>query len=231
MNKRLDVWFTRFDALSRRERLLLAVASIGGVLMIGNSLFIDMPLARARLIGKQFQGEQGELQMLEQQIATLSAGIKNPDLENRRQRDQLRQQLAELQQKIKVQGKNLVKPEEVPGLLESLLNRHATLRLLSMRTLAAELAVQLPAETEKTGETAVRAAEVVRSSTAPRIWRHGVEIRLQGGYQELQAYIAELETLQQRLAWGPVQLQANYPKSELRLVLYTYSLDSAWLKL
>lgn len=231
MNKRLDAWFARFDALTRRERLLLAVASIGGVLMIGNTLFIDMPLARARLIGKQFQGEQGELQMLEQQISTLSAGIKDPDLENRRQRDQLRLQLADLQQKIKLQGKNLVKPEEVPGLLESLLNRHSTLRLLSMRTLASELAVQLPAETEKTGETAVRATEVVRPSSAPRIWRHGVEIRLQGGYQELQAYVAELEALQQRLAWGPVQLQAKYPKSELQLVLYTYSLDSAWLKL
>ena len=140
-------------------------------------------------------------------------------------------QLADLQQKIKLQGKNLVKPEEVPGLLESLLNRHSTLRLLSMRTLAAEPAVQLPAVAEKTDEAAAKAAEMLRSSTAPRIWRHGVEIRLQGSYQELQAYVAELETLRQRLAWGPVQLQANYPKSELRLVLYTYSLDSAWLQL
>lgn len=231
MNKRLEAWFARFDALSRRERLLLAVASIGGVLMVGNALFIDMPLARARLVGKQFLGEQGELHMLEQQIASLSAGIKDPDLENRRQRDQLRLQLTESQQKVRAQGKNLVRPEEVPGLLESLLNRHASLRLLSMRTLTAEPAVQLPAETEKAGEAALKAAETLRFSNAPRVWRHGVEIRLQGGYQELQAYIAELETLQQRLAWGPVQLQANYPKSELRLVLYTYSLDSAWLKL
>lgn len=223
MNRRLEAWFSRFDALSRRERLLLAVASIGGVLMLGNALFIDLPLARSRVIGKQFLGEQNELRTLEQQIAILSTGIKDPDQENRMQRDRLRQQLLDLQQQIRAQGKNLVRPEEVPDLLESLLNRHASLRLLSLRTLAAEPAVSLPPEQQKALE-----AGTIR---APQIWRHGVEIRLQGAYQELQAYVAELEALDRRLAWGGVRLQADYPKSELQLVLYTYSLDSAWLKL
>lgn len=227
MSKRLDPLFARFDALSRRERMLLAIACVGGVLMIGNSLFIDIPLARARIIGKQLQGESSELRMLEQQVATLSSGIKDPDQDNRQQRDRLRQQLDDLRQRIQAQGKNLVKPDEVPALLESLLNRHASLRLLSMRTLAVEPAVSLPAVTgEAVGEEKVRA-----SGEAPRIWKHGVEIRLQGGYQELQAYVGELEALQQRLAWGPVRLQASYPKSELQLVLYTYSLDPVWLKL
>lgn len=227
MSKRLDPLFARFDALSRRERMLLAIACVGGVLMIGNSLFIDIPLARARIIGKQLQGESSELRMLEQQVATLSSGIKDPDQDNRQQRDRLRQQLDDLRQRIQAQGKNLVKPDEVPALLESLLNRHASLRLLSMRTLAVEPAVSLPAVTgEAVGEGKVRA-----SGEAPRIWKHGVEIRLQGGYQELQAYVGELEALQQRLAWGPVRLQASYPKSELQLVLYTYSLDPVWLKL
>ncbi|WP_371324855.1 hypothetical protein VX159_04825 [Dechloromonas sp. ZY10] len=226
MSKRLDSLFARFDALSRRERMLVAIACVGGVLMIGNSLFIDIPLARARIIGKQLQGEQSELRMLEQQVAALSSGIKDPDQENRQQRDRLRQQLDDLRRSIQAQGKNLVKPDEVPVLLESLLNRHASLRLLSMRTLAVEPAVSPPAaagDAAKEGDA--------RPSEALTIWKHGVEIRLQGGYQELQAYVGELEALQQRLAWGPVRLQANYPKSELQLVLYTYSLDPVWLKL
>ncbi len=226
MSKRLDSLFARFDALSRRERMLVAIACVGGVLMIGNSLFIDIPLARARIIGKQLQGEQSELRMLEQQVAALSSGIKDPDQENRQQRDRLRQQLDDLRRRIQAQGKNLVKPDEVPVLLESLLNRHASLRLLSMRTLAVEPAVSLPAaagDAAKDGDA--------RPSEAPTIWKHGVEIRLQGGYQELQAYVGELEALKQRLVWGLVRLQANYPKSELQLVLYTYSLDPVWLKL
>lgn len=232
MKPRLEAWFARFDALSRRERVLLAAASIGGVLMVGNTLFIDLPLARARIISKQVQTEQSELRMLEQQVQALSLGIKDPDQESRQQRDQLQQQLAALREQIQAQSKHLVKPDEVPALLESLLNRHASLRLLSMRTLPVEPAVSLPVEKSAAPAKAVeKAADLPKRSEAPRVWRHGVEIRVQGGYQELQAYVAELEALQRRLAWGPVRLQASYPNSELQLMLYTYSLDPVWLKL
>jgi MSHA biogenesis protein MshJ len=63
------------------------------------------------------------------------------------------------------------------------------------------------------------------------VWKHGVEIRLKGSYVDLGAYLSELERLPQRLIWGEIRLQADYPNSEILLRIYTYSLDQAWLKL
>ena len=40
-----------------------------------------------------------------------------------------------------------------------------------------------------------------------------------------------IERLPQRLIWGEVRLKAEYPRSELHLKIYTYSLDQAWLRL
>lgn len=226
----IDRWLqpllTRFDALTRRERLLIAAAAIGGVLMVGNTLLIDMPLAKARLLTRQWQSEQNELRSLEQQITTLSTGIRDPDHDSRQQRDRLRQQLQALEAEIQAQGSRLIPPEDMPRLLERLLARHASLRLLSLRTLPPAPLVRPPvaAEGAKEGETPPEARGHLR------IWKHGLEIRMQGGYAELQAYVADLESLGQRLSWGPVRLVARYPVSELQIVLYTYSLESTWLK-
>ena len=63
------------------------------------------------------------------------------------------------------------------------------------------------------------------------VWKHGVELRVQGSYADLTSYLSELERLPQRLIWGEVRLKAEYPRSELHLKIYTYSLDQAWLRL
>jgi len=64
------------------------------------------------------------------------------------------------------------------------------------------------------------------------LYRHGVEMVLQGSYMDMLAYMDSLERLPVQLFWGRAQLEAgSYPTAKLTLTLYTLSLDDKWMKL
>ncbi|MYM67629.1 hypothetical protein GTP45_12400 [Pseudoduganella sp. FT55W] len=64
------------------------------------------------------------------------------------------------------------------------------------------------------------------------LYRHGVEIVLQGSYLDMINYMDALESLPVQLFWGKAKLDAQqYPNSRLTLTLYTLSLDPKWMKL
>lgn len=229
--QRWQALLEKYDALSQRERGLIAAALIGGVLLIGNSIFIDLPLARAKLLGKQTLAEQGELATLQLQIASLQRDMRDPDEDNRARLATINRDLQVQRSALAEHQRLLVSPQDIPQLLERLLARHAALRLISMRSLPAQ-----PANAPKVEEDATKPAEAGKAVAKPRadgveVWKHGVELRVQGSYADLTSYLSELERLPQRLIWGEVRLKAEYPRSELHLKIYTYSLDQAWLRL
>lgn len=230
MRERWKALLARFDKLSQRERALVAAALVGGVLLIGNSLFIDLPLARAKALSKQWFAEQTELQILQVQLASLQHEMRDPDEDNRSRLAAMHQQLADLRGTLVQHEKLLVPPQDIPGLLEQLVARHAALRLVSLRTLPSRPANQPETPSAEEGKAADKTPALTNRDTLD-VWKHGVEIRLQGNYTDLTAYLADLERLPQRLVWGEVRFKAEYPKSELHLKIYTYSLDPAWLRL
>lgn len=233
MKARWKALLARYDALTQRERALVGAAVLGGVLLIGNTLFVDLPMARANLLSRQMQAEQGELQALQMQIGKLQGELRDPDEDNRNRLNALRQQQAELLAALARNEKLLVPPSQIPALLEQLLTRHASLRLVSLRSLPSLPASQAeePTATAEPAAVGKPAAVVATPPETSNVWKHGVELRLQGSYADLTAYLADLEKLPQRLVWGEVSLRADYPRSELRLKLHTYSLERAWLKL
>jgi len=110
------------------------------------------------------------------------------------------------------------------GLLERLLARNAGLRLLSLKTQAPQSVLH-----EKDPARDSDGKPVERSFD---LYRHGVEIRLEGNYSQLQTYLAELEKLPQRLLWGPLSYRViDYPRAEMTLTVYTLSPDKTWLTL
>lgn len=229
--QRWQALLEKYDALSQRERGLIAAALIGGVLLIGNSIFIDLPLARAKLVGKQTLAEQGELATLQLQIASLQRDMRDPDEDNRTRLAVINRDLQAQRSALAEHQRLLVSPQDIPQLLERLLARHSALRLISMRSLPAQ-----PANAPVAEENAAKPAEPGKAPAKPRadgveVWKHGVELRVQGSYADLTSYLSELERLPQRLIWGEVRLKAEYPRSELHLKIYTYSLDQAWLRL
>lgn len=76
------------------------------------------------------------------------------------------------------------------------------------------------------------AAPAMANKPRELLYRHGVEIFLQGSYLDMISYMDALQALPAQLFWGKAELAAGqYPNARLKLTLYTLSLDQKWMQL
>lgn len=78
------------------------------------------------------------------------------------------------------------------------------------------------------------AAGAASAPTAPKylLYRHGVELVLQGPYLDMIGYLDALEAAPGQLFWSKAELDAEQsPNGRLTLTLYTVSLDKKWIAL
>ncbi len=214
----------RYVALSRRERLLLAAALVFGPLFIANTLLIEPLSVRKRSMNSSLAAQRSSQAELQGQVASLQQQAKlDPDAAKRAEQGRLQAEQGSLDGQIRTFSDSLVHPSEMNALLEGLLVRQSGLRLLGLKTLAPQSI--LPA---------LPAAEPGKAQKKPAfdLYRHGVELRIEGTYGELQTYLSHLEKLPSRLLWGQLDYRVlDYPKAEVRLTVYTLSNESTWLKL
>jgi MSHA biogenesis protein MshJ len=100
------------------------------------------------------------------------------------------------------------------------------IEMVALKTLPPAPLVQREAKAAATEKGAAKPGE----AGAANLYKHGVEITLSGTYPALLDYLARLEASPQKVLWGRLDLKVEkHPKTELKLVLYTLSLDPAWL--
>lgn len=230
----------RFDALARRERIMAALGLLFGCGFLGYSLLIEPELIRQTILTKRIAQMAGELTATEAQLVMIQAKLKDPDAINRAALEQGRKELAVLDTKLRSLENSMVPPEKMQVFLESLLSKNRNLELLALRTLPptplierAESAgnggaVASPQEGARKGEKTAAAKPVVVA--APNIYKHGVEIRIAGRYNDLLMYLVEMERMPQHIMWNRLSLVTEqYPRNVLTLTVYTLSLDKQWL--
>lgn len=221
-------WWTntaaRFDALTRRERWLIALAILGGILLIGYSLGIDPALRRGRAAERDAATAQAQLAEMQGQIAALSAPGRHPDAAARAELDALRARLDSLAGRLQAVEGALVPPERVASLLEEMIGSGGGLRLLSLKTLPAEAFPPGAPKAKDSGQTDAPGEK------AAGLYRHGVEVRIEGAYEDLTAYLERLERSPLKILWGEAALSAErHPRLTLVLTVYSLSMDRTWL--
>ena len=198
----------RYQRLSRRERTLVAACCTAVVVLALDRLWITPSWAawnQARQT--RLQAEQ-VLQTLDTSLVTVQA---RKEQDNRQRRAELAALLARAQQADSTGlSSDLVGPAEMLPLLEQLLGRHSGLKLRSLQSL---------------GRTAL-------GQGTPALYRHGVELSIEGRYGDLLAYLHALEASPQRLLWGSLQLKVlQHPQVQLTLRLHTLSTDAHWVEI
>ena len=214
---------TRYAAYSQRERALLAGAVIGGVLLLGFSLLIDPNFARARVANRLAEQQQNDTQAAQSQLQSVKAQLQvDPDAGRKAEIAKLKTELQRIESAVRNLEGGLVAPEKMNAVLERLLASNTNLRLLSLKSLA-------PVNLADAGKPVEGDAKAVVAS-ALGLYRHGVELRLEGSYSDLHAWLSQLENTQEKILWGDVRLQVvEHPRSVLALTIFTLSTDKAWL--
>lgn len=100
-----ESWFkvaSRYDALLLRERWLIAVALLGGIVLIGYSLFVEPALQRAQLAERSVTEQSAQLSALQAQVIALQSPEQDPDVAARAELDDLKKQLGELASRLSI---------------------------------------------------------------------------------------------------------------------------------
>lgn len=64
------------------------------------------------------------------------------------------------------------------------------------------------------------------------LYRHGVELVIEGSYTDLLAYLQALEAMPQHVLWGGLSLKVlQHPTTQLTVRLYTVSRERHWLEI
>lgn len=220
----------RFDAMSRRERLLVALAALAVVVLLGETVLVEPQLARQAGYRQQIDQRKAELVAVQAQIAAVQPRLVDPDAANRAAAARTRSEIAAIDAGLKGMEKTLVAPDRVALLLEEILKHNRGLKLVALRSLPVTALVERKEAKPEAGAKIEKEPQGGAGGSEANIFKHGVEITVQGSYGELLAYLSQLEQLPQQMFWSKVRLKVDeYPKTTLSLTVYTLSLDKTWL--
>jgi MSHA biogenesis protein MshJ len=215
----------RFNKLQERERLMVFLAGIVVIVGIGFLLAIDGGLTRQKVLKDDVARQQQELDQLQAQNVELARTLaQDPDAASRQRIEQLRAELSSYESELLGVQQGLVAPERMVRVLEGMLAGDNRVRLVSLKTLPVSSLVE-PAVGPDGATPAGAAADEKKL-----VYKHGIELTVEGSYPDLVEYQTRLEKLPWRMFWARSRLDAaDYPRVRLTLTLYTLSLDKAWL--
>lgn len=240
MKQRLIVLAKRIDGMTLRERGVIFAACAIVLFSLFNSLVWDRQAAKQKRLQAQIQENQQKAAEVQTQILQKAYTIKHdPDAAEKARLKELEKRIEQARDDLSRLQMSLVSPDKMPELLEGILKRQGGLKLVSMKSLPPELLNQpLPDEAQPSAPklpAAIPVPGAVPKAAEPArgvIYKHGVELVVQGRYEELMGYLVALEGVKWQLFWGRAKLNSNaYPTAVLTLTLYTLSTDEKWLNL
>lgn len=210
---------SRVDGMTLRERVAVFLAAVAVTLFLVNATVLEPLFARNKVLAGEIRQQNQQIDAVNSEVEMrMAAFAANPDLPLQKKLAELNLAAARMTESLRTMQHGLVAPERMGDLLQQLLRSNGKLKLVSLRTLP----------TSGLGGGEAKAAPGQREL----LYRHGVEVVLQGGYLDMLQYMEALERSPQQLFWGRAQLDArNYPASTLTLTLYTLSLDEKWMTL
>jgi MSHA biogenesis protein MshJ len=230
--------FARIDALSLRERVIIFILVVVVLLTLVDTLLLEPQFAQQKQIAQQIQQDQAHIAGVQTEIQrVVQRHNVDPDEQNRIRLVQLTQQVHQMEGAFQEIQHGLISPDKISVVLEDILKKNGKLRLVSLKTLpATSLFEEVTGDGKMAGQgPAARQLDSDRVGTGGltnALYKHGVEIAVQGSYNEILNYLTALEAMPWQLFWGGVKLDVEeHPTSTLTLTLFTLSLEKKWLNL
>ncbi len=199
---------SRYEALSLRERAMIAGAVLVAIVAIWDLVFMES----LRLSKSGLDSEMAAL-------ATAGSGAATADDSDPRhlavvQAGELQTQLQHIDAQLTSTAEGFVSSQRMIEVLQDVLDRQQRLELVSIRNLPVTSLIAPP-----DGDTA---------GTAPYV--HAIELVIDGRYVDILEYLAALEALPWKFRWKMLDLTtAGYPLNRVHIELSTLSMEATWL--
>ena len=206
----------KFNAMSRRERIMIAVAGVVTISMVLFSLWFAPYWDKAIVQREQLQRTLQKTGTLTQQIQLVEQALRRDPNEG------LEKELLKVQQEIAVtEGQleeltsDLVPAEKMLPVLQSLLTQAQTVRLIELASIPSEPVMN---STEEAAETV-------------SMYRHGIELIVAGSYFDIYRFVESIESSPWQFYWHEFDYSVEqYPKAEVRIRLYTLSISQEYIR-
>jgi MSHA biogenesis protein MshJ len=225
----LEAAMGRFDRLSLRERGLVALALLAGIVMLWTVALWDPIAARQQALADELSSLQQTMVATADTLETTT--LNDPATVALKKEEQLRQELTDVNSQLASKSAGLIAPEHMVQVIQDVLARQRDVTLISLHnkpvtTLAKPTPASAPLATTPASERAAMDA----SAAGPYV--HPVELVLEGRYLDILAYLHTLEALEWRFYWKLLELETvRHPTNRVRIEINTLSMDKDWIGL
>ncbi|WP_062065479.1 hypothetical protein [Cellvibrio sp. OA-2007] len=215
----------KIDSRILRERILIFITLLAVVFLLWNFLVqanFDRDRKALQVEADKISGEQ---RSLETQINTLAMAMaSDPAIAKNNEIRKLTADIDAVETKLSGLSQGLISAEQLPKVLEEVLLRTASVKLLQLRTLAAAELQLVPVTTDAVKE------EGKTQPAGTGVYKHGVLIRVAGNYSQLIQLMTEIESLQWKFYWESLDYTVKqYPNAEIDIRVFTLSSEEGLL--
>lgn len=221
-------WSAAYAARNKREKVILAVAALAVAYALTDALWLTPSLNAYKAQKKAVQQKTADLADLVRKTQELAEIERAKTAQIDAALKTARTDSTDIASKLAEFERTLVPAQRMPQFLRSLMPATGV-EMVALKTVAPVPLVQrAEAKPAEAGKDDKKPAEP--ATKQPNLYKHGVELTVAGSYTALLDYLTRLENSPQKVLWGRMELRVDkHPRSELKIVLYTLSLDRAWL--
>lgn len=228
MNENWEKFSLFVNQKTLRERVIILLVGVVVVYGVCDLLFLGGLLDKKNSQTSQLNSVLESNTDAETELADLMATLSGDVQADKREQKQLQDKLDKVDKELASAATGFIPATLMPQVLEEILNNSDQLTLIKLENKAVELVTgKSKSDKETSSEKSVASATPDNNS---QLYRHGVELQLQGSYLATLTYLQRLEQLQWRFQWDALTfIVGDYPTGTVTLEVYTYSTERDWL--
>lgn len=222
MNKQWQEYCEKYLKLTSREQYLIFLTGVVAIFFIAFYLFIDVNMIKNGQSKQEITRLKTSNQTLQITTLEMQAALQeDPNEDTRNKIAQYEAKLAKVDEKLLTLTSELISPVQMRFALLELLKLEKGVSLLSFELLGAQPLLSNIDSEDEAMETQEEQA-VKAPMKGLNLYRHGIKIKLSGGYFELQNYLSQLEKLSWKFFWQDFNFKLKeHPESELEIEMYS----------
>ena len=225
----------KFNALEKRERMLIAVACIVLVIVVCFVVVIEPLMKKSSSLDAQVEQKERMLSTRQAEIdaytRALSVDPSEPVRAEVAELEKTDKQVTSILQKRSV---NLMDPVQMGQVLETVLSDKQGVVLQKLSSLPVQ-PLRLSSDSDSDSDSDSEPESDAKIGSSPSalgapVYSHGFEVELRGGYADIYDYLRHLEGLSSSFFWDSLEYKVSkYPDSEVILRVHTLSAVEGWI--